>query len=184
MLILNYFFYINVKYILINRNNYSLLKKLPEFQKVLVFVKTQDFHLKDIAKILLLLSIITYGKNSIIKQRFSTVVVEGQLIGFKLIVSKKNVFKLMSQLVPLFPKKSYNKNIFNSILKSNLGLIPKLSLYKKISDFYEIFKSILFDSKKEVPQITVTFKTNCSKNELISIIKYLNFRIYKVRARV
>lgn len=169
----NYFYYKNLKFDLINKFQYSNLKKLPELKKIVLNSNCKTTELKTLAKSLLALGIVTnqHGRLTISRRpNMSLKIREGSPIGCKVILNKSSmldfIFKISNEVFPktknfdgILIRKKVEKRACSFILKDVLN-------FTELSENYYLFNNL---SHFNVSFIT---KVTCKK-EMLFILKSL-----------
>ena len=129
MQVLEYFFYKNLKFKLLNKFDYKSLKNMFKLKKILLIFNNKLSNLKIVTIQLLLIELITKKRNLFFmfkQQKLLLKIKAGYPVGCKIILSKKIMFSFLKKLVfsiYLFRKKcvlnfSNDKNIFLFCLKN------------------------------------------------------------------
>ena len=170
---LNYFCQNIIKYDLLNKFKYCVLKNIPKIVKMSLSFSRKYFELKEIIKFLLILELIVYKKSNIIKSKDFNLIIKlkkGTPIGCKITLFKKLFYYFLNKLIfEIFPKTS---NYFLN-LKNNLQLSLKL---KNILNFFEIEqKYYLFTLKNNLNVVILTTANN--QIELVFLLSSFKFLI-------
>ena len=167
---LNYFYQNIIKYDLLNKFKYFVLKNIPKIVKMVLNFNLKNFRLKEITNFLLILELITFKKNNLVKLKTFNCQIKikkGNIVGCNIILYKKELYYFLNKLIfEIFPK---NNNCFFN-LKNNLELSFKL---KNLISFFEIEKKYyLFNVLSDFNVfILTTTKTQIELVFLLSCIK-------------
>lgn len=127
MKIFECFFNKNLKYNFINKFNYKTFKKLFNFKKIILNLKSNAPNLKLIAIKLLIVELLTNKKAHFLvlkKQSLILKIKSGSFIGCKVVLKKKIMFNFLKRLVlQLFLKKIHKLNFNKNIILVNFSNI-------------------------------------------------------------
>jgi large subunit ribosomal protein L5 len=170
-----YFFesyYNNIlKYDLINKFQYTKLKKIPKIHKIILNIRFKKSTVKQLSATLLALELITNKKGKFVtakKPNLFLKIRKGFPIGCKITLTKKLMYNFLTKLITeIFPKfkaslqinkkKTKYDYIISYHLKNNL-------LFVELEQNYNFFYNILTDLKITI----LSYKT--SQNEFLYLI--------------
>jgi large subunit ribosomal protein L5 len=170
-----YFFesyYNNIlKYDLINKFQYTKLKKIPKIHKIILNIRFKKSTVKQLSATLLALELITNKKGKFVtakKPNLFLKIRKGFPIGCKITLTKKLMYNFLAKLIiEIFPKfktslqinkkKTKYDYIISYHLKNNL-------LFVELEQNYNFFYNILTDLKITI----LSYKT--SQNEFLYLI--------------
>jgi ribosomal protein L5 len=149
MSLLEYFFFKNLKYSLVNKFKHSSLKNLPKPTKVTLTFKTKVPNLKIIATSFLALEFLSKktNKNSFIIAKQQNLVLrikKGDPIGCRIFISKIKMLRFIEQLIfnVLLPKKNNSVDNFHKPLPDDNScsfVIRNSTAFPQLRKFHNIF---------------------------------------------
>lgn len=163
-----------IKKDLIIKFNYKKLNNIPKIKKLILNFGCRSSDLKKLSVALLALKLITKKQCSFVPSKKSNVLLKirkGEPVGCKLIITKKDIFKLLFKLIfEIFPYSKYkiylNQHNTNSITLN----IKNILLFNVIEQNY-----ILFNNTKNLHLTIVT--NSKTKNEFFYFLNLLKFSL-------
>ena len=172
---LSYFYNKNLKFDLINKFNYTNLKKLPKLKKIVLNFSCKTTELKTLATHLLALELITNQKGILTISKQPNLLLKlrrGNPTGCKLTLKKAFIFSFLSKnLTEIFPKtKNFTGiTISQKIEKTAISFVIKEALnFSELTEQYYLFNNL---SSLNLSFI-ISVKT---KNETLFLLKSLQF---------
>jgi large subunit ribosomal protein L5 len=169
-------FYYNkiIQYDLINKFNYTTIKKVPKLKKIVLNFKTKNFKTKTFAATLLALELITTKKCIYSKSKKPNIflkIQKGQPIGGKVILKKKTMYHFLSIfLVEIMSKTKNLKKLKSNNSTFSMQLNNNELNFTNFNDYYNLSELL--------PYITVTVLTTAqTKPELFFLLRSFQYKI-------
>nr|YP_010377303.1 ribosomal protein L5 [Odontella aurita]QYB22952.1 ribosomal protein L5 [Odontella aurita] len=169
----NYYYQTIVKQDLINKFNYTQIKKIPKIEKIVLSINSKNNELKQILISLVALELITSQKAiPTATKKFKIVLTtqKGSVTGCKIILKKKIKYNFFHRLISeIFPKlKQPNSLQFNKNKNKNAKMITFSSL--KTLNFPELEANYHYFTNLSNLNITIITSAN-NLNELLFLFK-------------
>jgi ribosomal protein L5 len=175
---LKYFYKNTLKFDLVNKFNYTNLKKLPKIKKITLNFNCKTVELKNLSRHLIALELITNQKSNLAISNYSLKIKKGKLSGCKITLKNKHMLLFLSKNLNeiFFDLKNFNEIVINQKTSQ-----PTVSFSIKNSvNFLEISKNYNLFNNLSLLNVFFTLKITTNK-ELLFLLKSLKipFRFTK-----
>jgi len=171
---LKYFYKNTLKFDLVNKFNYTNLKKLPKIHEIILNFTCKTIELKNLSRHLIALELITNQKSRLTSFKYSLKLKKGNLSGCKITLKNKQMLLFLSKNLNeiLADLKNYNEIVLN---RKTLQFAVSFSI-KNSFNFTEISKN--FNLFNNLETLNVSFVLTITKNEeLLFLLKSLKIPV-------
>lgn len=167
---LQYFYKNTLKFDLVNKFNYTNLKKLPKIEKIILNFNCKTVELKNLLRHLIALELITNQKSTLTISNYSLKLKKGKFSGCKIILKNKHMLLFLSKNLNeiFFDLKNVNEIVINpKTLQPVVSFSIKNSVnFTEINENYNLFNNLSI--------LNIAFTLKITKNEeLLFLLKSL-----------